>query len=237
MSASRFFQLTPAFAPHQSGRITFMNPYSWLVNRSCGDPDLEQFTIYADGILLVWLYNLMCGARIQRIAFDFSSIAGPVFADAETTARSVFLIGGHDGISAQAANVIRRRHPRLMIAGTRSGYLQTDAERVAALKDAARADIVVAGMGAPAQETFVADLWRCGWRGTGYTCGGFMDQIIGTDGDYFPPWSDRWHLRWFYRLCKEPRRLWRRYLLDYPRFVFVFLTDYVLLAMWRRREG
>jgi N-acetylglucosaminyldiphosphoundecaprenol N-acetyl-beta-D-mannosaminyltransferase len=237
MSSTRFFKLARAFAPQRSGRITFMNPYSWLVNRSRGDRDLDEFTIYADGILLVWLYNLACGARIQRAAFDFSSVAGQVFADAEATARSVFLIGGRDGVSAQAAGVIRRRHPKLVLAGTRSGYLRDDAERLDALQDAARADIVIAGMGAPAQETFVADLWRRGWRGAGYTCGGFMDQIIGTDGDYFPPWSNRWHLRWLYRLAKEPRRLWKRYLIDYPRFVLTFVADCVRLGVRRSREA
>jgi len=59
----------------------------------------------------------------------------------------------------------------------------------------------------------------------------FLDQIIGTDGDYFPAWSDRFHLRWLYRLYKEPRRLWKRYFLDYPRFLGVFVAD------WYRTRG
>jgi N-acetylglucosaminyldiphosphoundecaprenol N-acetyl-beta-D-mannosaminyltransferase len=203
-----------------------MNPYSWLMNRTRGAVDLDDFEIYADGILLVWLYNLFCRAAIHRFAFDFSSVAGPVFADAEARGRTIFLVGGEEGVTRDAAQVIVRRHPRLSILGTCAGYFGADNDYHAALAAAARADIVVVGMGAPAQEVFLADLWRKGWRGAGYTCGGFMDQIIGTDGDYFPDWSNRFHLRWLYRLAKEPRRLWKRYLLDYPRFLVVFVVDW-----------
>jgi N-acetylglucosaminyldiphosphoundecaprenol N-acetyl-beta-D-mannosaminyltransferase len=237
MPRSRFFRLAPVFAPHRGGLVTFMNPYSWLANRARGDPDLEAFTIYADGILLVWLYNLCLGAGIRRAAFDFSSVAAPVFGDAEVSGRTVFLIGGPPGIAEAAAEVIRRRHPTLAIAGTRSGFFADAAARDAALRDAARADIVIAGMGAPAQEAFIAEMWRRGYRGTGYTCGGFLEQIAGTDGDYFPRWSDRWHLRWLYRLYREPRRLWKRYLLDYPKFLVAFSADYVRLGLWKRRAA
>jgi N-acetylglucosaminyldiphosphoundecaprenol N-acetyl-beta-D-mannosaminyltransferase len=237
MRAARFFRLDPVFAPHRSGCVTFMNPYSWLVNRTRGDADLETFTIYADGILLVWLSNLARGAGIRRAAFDFSSVAAPVFADAEASGRTVFLIGGLPGVADAAALVIRRRHPKLAIAGTRSGYFDGEPAKDAALAEAGRAGIVIAGMGAPAQEAFIAELWRRGFRGAAYTCGGFLEQIAGTDGDYFPRWSDRWHLRWLYRLYREPGRLWRRYLLDYPKFVLAFFADYVRLGLWRSRNA
>jgi N-acetylglucosaminyldiphosphoundecaprenol N-acetyl-beta-D-mannosaminyltransferase len=35
-----------------------------------------------------------------------------------------------------------------------------------------------------------------------------------------PGWMQRSGLEWFYRLCKEPRRLWKRYLRNNPRFVW-----------------
>ena len=84
-------------------------------------------------------------------------------------------------------------------------------------------------MGAPAQEKFLGDLWRSGWRGAGYTCGGFLEQIVGTAGEYFPPWTNRFHLRWLFRLYKEPRRMWKRYLLQYPKFLALFIADWLRL--------
>ena len=204
-----------------------MNPYSWLVNRRLGHKDLDAFAIYADGIALVWLYNLLCGASIDRYAFDYSSIAGSVFDETRARGGTVYLIGGPEGIAREAAQVILHRHPGLRIAGTRSGFFAAPADYERALEDASKADVVIAGMGAPLQESFLADLWDRGWRGAGYTCGGFLEQIVGTDGEYFPPWSNRFHLRWLFRLYKEPRRLWKRYLLDYPKFLGLFVVDWL----------
>ena len=226
MPPGRFFNLQPSFAVVESGRVTFMNPYSWLVSREHGPADLDAFEIYADGILLVWLYNFFYRRRIGRFAFDYSSVAAKVFDQAAERGRKVFLIGGRDSIAHDAAKIILARHPRLTICGARSGYFHDEADYRGALDEAARADVVIAGMGVPAQEVFIAELWRGGWRGAGYTCGGFMDQIIGTDGTYFPVWSNRFNLRWLYRLCREPRRLWKRYVIDYPAFVGVFVADW-----------
>jgi exopolysaccharide biosynthesis WecB/TagA/CpsF family protein len=222
--APRVFTLRTDFVPLRSGLVTFMNPYSWLVSRNAR-ATLDEFAIYADGILLVWLYNLCYRGGIARFAFDYSSVAGPVFEDATKRGCAVALVGGEHGVAEAAAKVIQRRHPGLDFVATHPGFFGDSAQRDSALESTARADVVVVGMGAPAQEAFLADLWTRGWRGTGYTCGGFMDQIIGTDGTYFPAWSNRFHLRWLYRLCKEPRRLWKRYFVDYPVFVAVFLWD------------
>jgi len=226
---ARFFRLTSPFSVVDSGRVTFMNPYSWLVNRDRGHPDLDAFTIYADGIALVWLYNLFCRASIKRYAFDYSSVAQRVFEDAAARSRSVYLIGGPATVAREAAAVILRRHPGLQIVGARNGFFTDARDYQAAIDEASHANVVIVGMGAPAQEKFLADLWNSGWRGAGYTCGGFLEQIVGTDGEYFPPWSNRFHLRWLFRLYKEPRRLWKRYLLLYPKFLGQFIVDWLRL--------
>lgn len=43
-----------------------------------------------------------------------------------------------------------------------------------------------------------------------------------------PVWVRRSGLEWFFRLCCEPRRLWKRYLLGNTRFVWWVLTEYFL---------
>ena len=80
-------------------------------------------------------------------------------------------------------------------------------------------------MGAPRQEQFLINLKNAGWTGIGFTCGGFFDQIVDRV-DYYPGWVDKMNLRFLYRLLKEPRRLWRRYLIDYQVFMKRFLKEY-----------
>ena len=79
-------------------------------------------------------------------------------------------------------------------------------------------------MGAPRQERFLLNLRESGWRGAGFTCGGFFDQVSGN-GDYYPAWIDRLNLRFLYRLVREPRRLWRRYLVDYQVFLRLYMKQ------------
>jgi N-acetylglucosaminyldiphosphoundecaprenol N-acetyl-beta-D-mannosaminyltransferase len=49
-----------------------------------------------------------------------------------------------------------------------------------------------------------------------------------------PSWMQSAGLEWLFRLCKEPRRLWRRYLTYNPRFVFGFARQY---ARHRRSQA
>jgi N-acetylglucosaminyldiphosphoundecaprenol N-acetyl-beta-D-mannosaminyltransferase len=77
-------------------------------------------------------------------------------------------------------------------------------------------------MGAPLQERFLSQLAANGWTGIGLTCGGFLDQVV-QGSDYYPGWVDRLNIRFLYRLGKEPRRLWRRYLVDYQVFMRLYL--------------
>jgi N-acetylglucosaminyldiphosphoundecaprenol N-acetyl-beta-D-mannosaminyltransferase len=77
-------------------------------------------------------------------------------------------------------------------------------------------------MGGIAQEDFLISLADQGWKGCGFTCGGYLDQL--DDGlRYYPGWVDRLNIRFAYRLFREPQRLWRRYLIDYREFCILYL--------------
>ena len=83
-------------------------------------------------------------------------------------------------------------------------------------------DIVVCGMGTPTQELFLADLVKMGWEGNGFTCGGFFHQTK-SEINYYPNFIDRFHLRYFYRLYKEPYLIKR--VGSYFLFLLFFLID------------
>lgn len=50
-------------------------------------------------------------------------------------------------------------------------------------------------------------------------------EILGPDGGRAPQWMQKSGLEWLYRLIKEPRRLWHRYLISYPRGIWRLVTD------------
>lgn len=206
--------------------ITFANPYSWQLLLDADMDVISQFQIFADGVLLVKTNNLFSKNKINRYSFDDTSVAPIVFKYIQQYNKTLFLVGGTNTISSDAAKFIAVKYPAIKITGTSSGYFDHSNSREMALSAAANADFVVVGMGTPYQEYFLSDLRKIGWKGTGFTCGGYMDQLVESKGgNYYPEFVDKWNLRAFYRLFREPGRLWKRYLIMYPQFLISYLNN------------
>ena len=219
-------RLLAAKTVDESLLITFVNPQACALGEQYDDyiQLLESFDIVTcDGIGMVKAARAGGARNTQRESFDFTSLAGAVCQWAAQTGRQVGLVGGKPGVTEQAATVLMQKYQGLQIAACYSGFGQSPVEARQFFLDS-QTDIIICGMGAPLQERFLLQLVADGWRGIGFTCGGFLDQVI-TGDSYYPGWVDRLNLRFLYRLTKEPRRLWRRYLADYQ----VFIRRYIRL--------
>jgi N-acetylglucosaminyldiphosphoundecaprenol N-acetyl-beta-D-mannosaminyltransferase len=214
--------------------VTFVNPASVAMAGRHGSfrQALERFDlVLPDGIGMAIAVRRLAGLPAARISFDSTSLALPVMRLAEERRHGIALVGGRAEVALHAAAEMRRNFPGLGRVHTWHGYGDVEATIRAIL--AAAPAIVICGMGAGAQEEFLLRLVAAGWRGVGFTCGGYLDQLAGGL-HYYPPWVDRANLRWAYRLAREPGRLWRRYLFDYGHFAGRFL----LASMARgRRPG
>lgn len=210
--------------------VTFVNPFAWRIAR--GRPDFAGMLagfdlVLPDGIGVVKALAWTRRIAAARLSFDASSLYLPVLDRLDRDRRRLFVIGAAPGIAGQAAARVQAEFPNVSITGCLDGFRPLD-EAVTAIL-AAAPDVVLCGMGAPHQERLLLELRRRGFSGIGFTCGGFLDQLA-EKARYYPAWVDRADLRWLYRLCREPRRLLRRYTLDYAPFVAT-----TLLAVIRRR--
>ena len=208
---------------------TFVNPYSYLVLRRNKPHWLsgDAFAISLDGISLVLIARLL-GRVAMRRSFDDTSMAPMVFQEAAERNSTIAFVGSGRGVAEEAARLLKERYPALRITFTSDGFIQSEAEE-GVFGKAGAADIVVCSMGTPKQEAFLAALRDRGWRGTGFTCGGYLDQLVAAGGQaYYPAFFDALHLRWLYRLIREPRRLWARYTLHYPLGMAMFAMDLVM---------
>jgi len=86
------------------------------------------------------------------------------------------------------------------------------------------ADIVWVGLGAPKQEYWMAEHWQSLKPAILMGVGAAFDFHAG-DKPRAPEWMKKYCLEWFHRLCSEPSRLWKRYLLTNTKFVFYLLFD------------
>ncbi|MFH1467347.1 MAG: WecB/TagA/CpsF family glycosyltransferase [Pseudomonadota bacterium] len=126
-------------------------------------------------------------------------------------------IGGEEGVTAAAAAVLRQRHPGLEIVPFH-GYHPKEGpgnDALIAAINAAGADLVLVGMGTPAQERWVAAN-RGRLQAPVVWCLGATADFISGRVSRGPRWLyDR--QEWLARLLVDPRRLWRRYLLGNAR--------------------
>ena len=120
---------------------------------------------------------------------------------------SLYLLGAKPGIAEMAAQKLTERYPGLRIAGTHDGYFKEDAPVVEVIRSSS-ADAVFVCLGAPKQEFWMAKNGEA--TGAHLLCGlgGSLDVFAGTV-ERAPKFFCDHGLEWFYRLCKEPRRIGR----------------------------
>jgi N-acetylglucosaminyldiphosphoundecaprenol N-acetyl-beta-D-mannosaminyltransferase len=142
------------------------------------------------------------------------------------TRHTHFIYGGAPGVAEDLAEVLQTRYPGLEIVGTCTPPfrpLNASEERdLIARMNELRPDFFWVCLGAPKQERFMAEysakLATTVMVGVGAAC----DILTGRTRDA-PRWVKRSGLQWLHRLLQEPRRLWRRYLILNPRFVYSLL--------------
>jgi N-acetylglucosaminyldiphosphoundecaprenol N-acetyl-beta-D-mannosaminyltransferase len=186
--------------------------------------------VLADGQPVVWASRLIGQPLPQRVTG--ADLLPAVMSLAAERGLRVFLLGGGPGVAERAADRLRAREPGVAIVGTAApppGAID-DPEVIGRINDA-RPDILFVGFGAPKQE-----LWLERHRheldvGVGIGVGASLDFAAGRV-PRAPRWMQRHGLEWLFRLAREPRRLWRRYLVRDPAFAWYLVRD---LGARRRR--
>ena len=180
-----------------------------------------------DGMPLAKSMRLLHGIAQERVAG--MDLVPDLIADAERLGLSIFLYGSTDGVLDAVVRRIALEHPRLRLAGTYSPPFRplTPSEAVAesARINASGANIVLVALGCPKQER-----WMAANRGrinaVMVGIGGALPVYAGLQRRA-PLIMQRLSLEWLYRLCQEPRRLFRRYLVTNTTFLLLLAVNYV----------
>ena len=137
----------------------------------------------------------------------------------------VFFYGAKPGVAERAAHRLTARFAGLNTVGTSDGYVQPDDMPTLIDKiKASGATLVMVALGNPAQERWLAENLAATGANLGIGVGAFFDFQAG-EIDRAPSWMSKAGLEWVYRLLKEPKRMWKRYLLGNPRFVINVLRE------------
>ncbi len=190
-----------------------------------------------DGMPLVWLSKLQGFRHVTRV-YGPDLMLAMCECSPEKGYRH-FLYGGDEELVEALAARLRQRYAGLQIVGAyappfRPLTPEEDAEIVRTINDAAP-DIVWVGLSTPKQERWMAEHHRRITAPVLVGVGAAFDFNAGRKRQA-PPWMQRHGLEWLFRLFQEPKRLWRRYLLNNPRFVALVLLQALHLRRWRLPE-
>ena len=219
-----------AVAAGRSAFVCFANVHGLVLARQ--DAELrrayaEALLVAPDGMPLVWV-GRRAGVAVERVYGP--DMALEACGLAARRGWPVYFFGGGNGVARSFAETARALYPALTIAGVETPpFAPLDAERVA--REAAAiarsgARVVLVGLGCPKQE-----IWM---RLAAPHAPGVLMLGVGAAFDFHtgrvrqaPEWMMRSGLEWLYRFVQEPRRLWRRYLVNNPVFVVLVLRQLV----------
>lgn len=179
-----------------------------------------------DGMPLVWLGRRAVGPQVDRVYGP--DLMLEIFRATEGTQFRHFFYGGAPGVAEELKAKLEARFPGITISGIycppfRPLNAEEDAQ-LAELVRAARPDIIWVGLSTPKQERFMSAYLPRLETTLMFGVGAAFDFHAGRIAQA-PRWMQRSGLEWFYRLCREPRRLGRRYLTNNPLFVWRLLRD------------
>ncbi len=146
-----------------------------------------------------------------------------------------FLYGGAEGVGEQLTTSLQHRFPGLQIVGTFSPPFRPltadESERAVQMINEANPDIVWVGLSTPKQERWMANHVGRVTAPVLIGVGAAFDFHAGIKRQA-PQLMQRMGLEWLFRLLTEPRRLWRRYLVNNPKFIFLLLLQMTGLRKW-----
>ena len=179
--------------------------------------------VLADGMPIIWASRFLGTPLKERISG--ADLFPKLCAAAAKKGHKLFFLGGREGAAAGAAQILKEKYPEIKITGYYCppfGFENDhdeNAKIIKTIKDA-KPDILFVGLGAPKQETWIYKYKdECGVPvsiGVGVTF-----EFIAGMVKRAPLWMQKSGLEWLWRLMMEPRRLWRRYLVDDMRFFWL----------------
>lgn len=190
--------------------------------------------ILPDGAPLVWVGRLRGESRMGHVPGP--DLLPAICQHSLETGWSHYFYGGAEGVADKLAERMAASYPGLNVAGTHCppfrqltpDEMQHDLDRI----NASGADVVWIGLGCPKQEIWMHE-HHAGLQGRVLIGVGAAFDFHSGRIERAPLWMRQRGLEWLHRLISEPRRLWRRYLVNAPKFVALSLAESAAL-MGRR---
>jgi len=141
---------------------------------------------------------------------------------AEEKRYRIFLLGAKKGVAVKLEKNLKEKYPNLEISGSHHGYFQWNSKEETEIIEEinnSKTDILLVAFGAPYQEKWISKNLDKLDSTINIGVGGLFDFFSGNI-KRAPTWMREIGIEWIYRLLKEPVRMWKRYIIGNPLFLF-----------------
>lgn len=134
---------------------------------------------------------------------------------------SIFLFGAKPGVAKKMKKKLEEKFPNLKIAGVRDGYFDwtKDTNKIIQEINSSQANILLVAFGVPLQEKWIELNFNKLKPQVLMGVGGLFDFYSGQM-KRAPKWMREIGMEWLFRLLKEPKRMWKRYIIGNPLFIY-----------------
>lgn len=180
--------------------------------------------VLTDGKPLVWISRLYKTPIKEKVSG--SDLFPELCRRCAQKGYKMFFLGAAEGVAAKAAVKLQKKFPGLCVVGTYSppyGF-EKDEQELNKIVDTIRKaapQVLIVGLGAPKQEKFIyAQRERLNVP-VSLGLGASLDFEAGNV-KRAPRWMCNCGLEWFYRLCREPKRMFKRYVINDTKIIGLY---------------
>ncbi|AKG22780.1 WecB/TagA/CpsF family glycosyltransferase [Calothrix sp. 336/3] len=187
----------------------------------------QAFLVVPDGVSLLWAAKFLRTSLKGRV--NGTDLLEKLCAIAEEKRLKVFFLGGRPGAADKAKLVLQKKYPQLQIVGTYCppyGFESQpqECELIGSKILATKPDILFVGLGAPKQEYWIYENYQR--LNVPVSLGiGVSFELVSNMVQRAPIWMQKVGLEWLFRLLVEPQRLWKRYILGNPLFIWLVIRQ------------
>lgn len=174
-----------------------------------------------DGVPLIWASRLLNNPISGRVTgLDLLPEFSRVASEKKYT---FFFLGGSEGVAEKLADTLKKKHPQLLIVGTycppfADNFSDEENNKMVKIINDVQPNVLWVSLTAPKQDYWIYNNFDKLNVNIAIGVGGAFEVTAGLI-KRAPLWMQKNGLEWFYRFSKDPKRLFRRYILEAPLFI------------------